>query len=393
MVKLPASAPKQEHKFQQKDVWFFAALLLFALSIAYFGRGFYFLLFADNGAGDLFLRWQEQQYIYRGLYPYYLEQFDYNYVPEIGHIESGGYPAWAFFSGFIIFPNFSWETMRVYQAFLNIISLGVLAVFSYQLGQPYGRNKALFSMAACLAISSHATTLGLGQYGIIINAFLIGFYWLFNRQKIWASLMLGLAMGKPNISVFFLLPLLIKNKYKAVISLFAYLILASLLIASLTRVDLISVFGGTYRQIYYFGGGGYTAVSMLEGLGANPQIATLALGIVSFFVGMAVLQVFRNHSVLVLFAIASVIGRLVVYHRVYDNVMLIFLLAALLILFFRSSKRADLLMLALVGTSLWIPAKLTDFAIVQIVQSIIWVSSLIYLLLRERKIKEAAESF
>jgi hypothetical protein len=383
----PTLAPTQK---PQKDIWFFAALLLLSLTIAYFCRGFYFLLFADNGAGDLFLRWQEQQYVYRGLYPYYLSNYPYNYVPEIGHIESGGYPAWAFFSGFLIFPNFPWNITRFYQALLNIISLGILGVFAYQIGKPYGKSQALFSVAACFAVSSHATTLGLGQYGILVNAFLIGFYWLFKRHQIWAGILLGLAMGKPNIAASFFLPLLIKNKHKAVFSLFAYIISGTLTIVAITGVDVVSVFRGIYNQIRYFGDHGYTAVTVLGNLGVDPQIATLISGVIVFLVGSIFLQVLSNYSVLVLFAMSSVLGRFALYHRVYDNVMLIFLLAALIALYFKSAKKSDLFIFLLVGISLWIPAKLTDFSIVQVAQAIIWISSLIYLLLRERKMKEAA---
>jgi hypothetical protein len=373
-----------------KDGWLLAALFLFALTIAYLLRGYYFLLFSEIGAGDLFARWQEQQYIYRGLYPYPLPNQPSNYLPAIGEIRSGGYPAWAFFSGFLVFPHISWASLRIYQAFLNALSLGVLTLFAYQLGQPHSKSKALFATASCLAISSHATTLGLGQYGIIINAFLISFYWLFKRHQIGAGLLLGLALGKPNISAFFLLPLLIKGKYKAVIAFFLYIALATLSIITLTRVNLVSVFKGLYEQLYYFGDHGYTAVTVFSSLGVRPEMATLLLGGMVCSIGMIFLRSLRHQPLLSLFAMSSVMGRVALYHRVYDNVMLVFLLAALMSLFFQSGKRNDLFIFILVGVTLWIPAKLTDFSIVQIAQTIIWISSLIYLLMRERKSKEVA---
>ena len=46
------------------------SIVLTILCFAYFIRGFYYLIIEGSGAGagDLHSRWQEQQYIYRGLY-------------------------------------------------------------------------------------------------------------------------------------------------------------------------------------------------------------------------------------------------------------------------------------------------------------------------------------
>ncbi len=55
--------------------------LIFAwLAVAYLAKGFYTLAFdsSPSGARDLLERWQEQQYIYLGIYPYRMNPADIN---------------------------------------------------------------------------------------------------------------------------------------------------------------------------------------------------------------------------------------------------------------------------------------------------------------------------
>ena len=60
---------------------------------------------------------------------------------------------------------------------------------------------ALALALGCTACSANATTLGLGQYGIVITALLVASLWLCERRRgAGSGLMLGLAMAKPIIS-------------------------------------------------------------------------------------------------------------------------------------------------------------------------------------------------
>jgi hypothetical protein len=151
-------------------------LSLCFLSLAYLFKGFYTLAIDQNpdAARDLFERWKEQQYIYLGIYPYNMSLSEI--YPSLGKVTSGGYPPWAFFTGLFIFPNIASTTTRFYHVFLNLVSLGILIRFAYQIGLPFGRLNSYFFVVACLAMSSQCTTLNNGQYAIIVNAFLIGVF-------------------------------------------------------------------------------------------------------------------------------------------------------------------------------------------------------------------------
>ena len=375
--------------FNPERIFLLISILLILLSLAYLIRGFYYLTIADNGAVDLFARWQEQQYIYRGIYPYDVRVGSPYVDPEIGAIQSGGYPPWAFFTGFIFLPPISWQLTRLYHAFLNFFSLIVLAIFSYQIGIPYGREKALFSMTANLAISSHATTLGTGQYGIIINALLIGMFLLLKRsQDIWAGLLFGMAMVKPNISALYLFVLIIRKRNKAIFAFSLYILLACIQIWNITKLDPIYMLNRIIEQSKYFADQGYSGINIFTNLGFDPKITTVLLAFVGTVAITIIFYLWRNYSLLNLFATASVIGRIWTYHRTYDNVMLIFLLLAMIKMTFKSYHKLSILMLTLVSISLWLPGKMTDLALIQVAQFVIWISALAYLLIYSRYKRE-----
>jgi hypothetical protein len=377
-------------KAKSDIILFFIAIFLILLSLSYFTKGFYNLIFDNNnGARDLLERWKEQHYIYHGFYPYDIREDSPNINPEIGPIDSGGYPPWAFFTGFLFIPRISWQTTRLYFALLNLISVFILAVFSYQVGSPYGKIKALFSMSSTLAISSHTTTLNNGQYGIIINALLIGTFWVLEKRKhTWAGLLLGLAMIKPNISALYFFILIVRKRFRATLVFSLYICFATLSIWLVTKVDPISMIIRVIEQSKYFADRGASGINFLTIFGINAQSATIILGLAGVTILVTIFSFWKNSSLFTLFAIASVIARICVYHRFYDNIMLIFLLLALIRIAFIKANKINILMSILVAASLWLPRSVIVMIDVggkiESIQIIIWIIALIHLLFQEK---------
>lgn len=366
-------------------ILFLISIILIFLTLTYFFTGFYDLTINQNTAVDLFSRWQEQQYIYRGLYPYDAMKGSPNIIPEIGTINSGGYPPWSFFTGFIFFPPISWPLTRFYHALLNFASILVLAAFAYQIGFPYGKSKALFTLTACLAMSSHKSTLSMGQYGIIINALLIIMFWLIQKNKnIWAGLIFGIAMVKPNISAPYFLILAIHKRMKAIVAFSLYIIFGSINIWIITKLTPIYMLNTIFGQSKYFADKGYSAIGFVTALGFDPKQATVFVGIIGILAITIMIYLCRNYSLLNLFAICCVIGRVCVYHRHYDNLMLVFLLLTLIKMTFNNPTKLNTFFLSLVGLSLWVPARIVDYANFEPVQIIIWIAALCYILIRGR---------
>ncbi|MGB6302059.1 MAG: glycosyltransferase family 87 protein [Rivularia sp. (in: cyanobacteria)] len=380
--------------FKRDNILLLSSIILIILTLSYFSTGFYDLTINQNTAVDLFSRWQEQQYIYRGLYPYDAMKGSPNVIPEIGTINSGGYPPWAFFTGFIFFPPISWELTRFYHLILNVLSILVLAVFVYQIAFPYGKPKALFTLTACLALSSHKSTLAMGQYGIIINALLIIMFWLIQRNKnVWAGLIFAVAMVKPNISAPYFLVLVIQKRIKAIVAFSLYIVFGSINIWIITKLTPIYMLDKIFGQSKYFADKGYSAIGFVTALGFDPKQATVFIGIIGILAIAILVYLCRYYSLLNLFAICCVIGRVFVYHRHYDNLMLVFLLLAITKITFERENKLNILFLSLVALSLWVPARIIDYANFEVVQIIIWIAALGHILIQgKQKVENSIRS-
>lgn len=362
-------------------------IVLLLLASIYLIKGFYTLTLVDlkqDGAKDLFSRWQEQQYIYQGLYPYDINKDSPNLDPNIGPITSGGYLPWSFFTGFFLIPKISWPAIRIYHAFLNFIALGVISLFAYKIGLNYGRLRAGLFVASVLAISSNCTTLNLGQYGLIINALLCGVFWgLEANKKTATGILFGLAMVKPNISAMYFFILVFKKKFQSLIVFFLYMLVANLVISWQLQRNPISLVNRILQQSKYFSDKGTSAIDLGVNLGLETQLTVLVMIVISGILVSGIFYLLRNYSLLTFFAIACVTGRVFTYHLYYDNVMLVFLLIALLNLACGNPNKLNIFMYLLVGITLWIPASLRRMGgeTYEIIEIVIWCLSLVYLIM------------
>lgn len=364
-------------------------VFLFSLCLAYLCKGFYTLVFDSSSLGgrDLLERWKEQQYIYSRIYPYRVSPKMID--PQLGKIRSGGYPPWSFFTGFLVFPPISWTATRFYHAFLNILSLSILIRFAYLIGKPFGKISAYFFVAACLAISSHCTTLNNGQYGIIINAFLICVYWCINNYRNnWAGLFLGLALAKPNISIFYPFILIIKKRFKSFFITVFYICFSTFYIVWLTRLDLKDVIVRFVKHIQHVSDDGFSIINVFIDSGLNIELTLLLLSGIAAIVGVLIFHWLQDVSLLNLFAIACVIGRVSIYHRSYDDVMLVFLLLALLQLAFSHTHWLNIFVSMFVGLTLWLPLSLQNLGnpYWSFLQIVVWLVAIVYLLLNSSAI-------
>lgn len=374
-------------KLTPSKIIFGLSAALSILCFLYLIKGFYELTI-NASASDLYARWKEQRYIYYGLYPYDITNGSPLIDSQLGAVTSGGYPAWAFFSGFIFFPPIPFELTRWYHALLNAISLVILAIFAYQIGKPYGKLKAWFTVVACLSIGTHTTTLGNGQYGIIVNALLIVMFWLLqSNANISAGLILGLALLKPNISALYFLIPIIKKRINAVIACCLYIAVSSSIIGIIVKVSPIYMIEKVVNVSQYYVDSGYSGINVLLKFGINPLLATILLAIIATVVTFGLFYLFQDCSLLFLFAIASGIGRLWTYHLIYDNVMLVFLLLAIIELNFKKPNRFNILILILLCLTLLLPSRISDSSYAQIFQTIIWCTSLSYIVICQKEFK------
>ncbi|MBF2015358.1 MAG: hypothetical protein IGS23_09185, partial [Rivularia sp. T60_A2020_040] len=134
----------------------------------------------------------------------------------------------------------------------------------------------------------------------------------------------------------------------------------------------------------------YHVIFLAFALGLDPKQATLLLGILGILLITIIIYLCRNYSLLNLFAICCVVGRVFTYHRIYDNLMVIFLLLAIIRITFEKPSKLNILFLSLVSLSLWLPAIIIDNANLEFFQILIWMISLGHILIQSNSDKQVS---
>jgi hypothetical protein len=370
-------------------------VVLGIVSFIYWAKGMMYLAVRSATPNDLRLRWVDERYVFAGRNPY--DTFfvtnpnirspgpmwnprPTSPLPGIGPPLNAGYPPWAFFAGAIFYwPN--WPAVRWYFAIINLLAGGLIFAWAYGLGRSHGKLAALALALGCTACSAEATTLGLGQYGIVITALLAASLWLCVRRRgAGSGLMLGLALAKPIIAGPFCVPMLFRREWKVIGLLAAYLVVADAVIWAVTKTNPVEMLLQMLRAGQGYMTDAYGPMNALIGMGMSQQHALAVTAVVVFSIGAILMWRWVEAPLLVHFAIASVAGRLWTYHKLYDNVMLVFLLVAAGELAFRSRRPACFAVFLLIGLTLWAPGKACDHLSFQIFQVLMWIAGMAFIL-------------
>jgi hypothetical protein len=325
------------------------------------------------GPGDLYFRWTEQRYVYNGQNPndVILRAAAIHYGqplpecprndrvdPKLGplHYGQGGYPPWSYFtSAFCIWPT-SYQSARNFYAVLNALALLVILGWAYRIGRPHSIAGGVFLATAVLANYGNYNCLDRGQNAILVNALLVGVYCLIeNHRQVLAGILYGLAAIKPQIVALYGVVFLVRRQWALLAAATAYVVLASVGTWALTKTDPVEMLRQMYRiALFWVDRSNSSLLNLLIRMGMAQELAaplTAAVGLVACLV---LVWLWRNGPTLTLFAVAATIGRLWTYHSNYDNVMLLFLLAALGKLVLDRISPWTVLAFAAVGVSLWI---------------------------------------
>lgn len=373
--------------FDLQKIGMVATFFLFILAIATQIRGYHYLTFSADAPLDFARRWRELQYIYQGHYPHPTITPDSPYFdPDIGSASYGGYFPWSFFSLTWFIPPFPLGIARVYFTLVNVVSMVITSLFIYRRYEHFGKFSVIFSLVSVWAISANYRTLHIGQLGILLNALVIIFWYLLERGKLtWAGIFLGVSLMKPNFTALYFFIPVAQKKYKLAIVSILYVISMSLLLAIVVQRSPIELTLISVKGMFGFADQGNSLLNVFQIIGVPIQLGIPILLILGMIVVPLMFNRVAKLSLINQFAIASVIGRLWTYHRVYDNVMLLFLYLAVLELTMEKPNRPNIFMLCLLGFSLWIPLGWRWFVsstTTEMLLYIIWVASLVFLLIR-----------
>lgn len=331
------------------------------LSVVYLARGLYHFAYVPNGGTDLEKRKRDSTFFLAKKDPYavYLQcrsdsppPYLQPLCPEIqaaGYPSAPVYPPWALpILAFVSFHE-AW--------FLLLNAVAVFYLF---------RSVEV----SALAISTMGTNLGVGQLGILLIGLLTGAQT--TSRKVLSSFLLSVALLKPHFSLPFLGCFLFGNERKRVwdaLTFTAVFWLASSLWLQVSPTHLFAEFFSLLKPSLYKGD---SLINLLPRFTWTGEI--WAVGMAAFFLGL--LYQYRNYPLDVRFAIAAVGARFWTYHAYYDNVLLSFLLLALL-------SRKMWVPFALVGMTLWLPPSVYAFFDgVTLAEHGIWAGGLFCLLKR-----------
>jgi hypothetical protein len=377
------------------------AVVLGALSLAYAAKGFTYLVLKPDVPSDFQLRWAETRYLLAGRNPN--DAFfaspkaaamrrplwsprDESPLPEIGAPLMSCYPPWGLFSGVLLYWPPDIQVARWYFGAANVGALAVLLMFGYRLGRHYGMWHGAALGLSCTALSSISTALGVGQYGVVITAFLVLCYWALARKleqgqdAAAAGWWLGLAAAKPILSGPFGLAFLFPLRMRALVTLFVFFAVANGVVWLATGANPVEMVLQMLRGGQEFVNDSYGPMNALIGLGVPPVVAQIGTALGCVAAAAVLIAMWARAPLLVTFAIAAVAARLWSYHHLYDNVVLLFLLAALGELACRRANASTVAAFLVVGISLWAPGKLCDLLPFQIFQTVAWVGGLAFLL-------------
>lgn len=351
-------------------------------TLLYCGKGFYHLTIFAPGGGDLRARWVEQRYVFSGRNPTEMglavnagTATPEMYLPGM-EAAGGGYPPWAYFTGAIfLWP--SWMGTRYYFALLDIVSLALLFWWGYRIGWPYGKLVAWTFGLCGISLSSYATTIALGQYGLPFVALLALMMWLVERkQPASAGVAFAVAMTKPMIPPFFVLPFVFRWSMPFLVATTIYMLIANGVVWAVVGTDPVTMLRQMLKISETYADISTGPLNLLLAMGVPTQKAVLITAAVFSALAVILLWIWRGAPLLVQFAIAAVCGRLFTYHKFYDNLMLIFLLIALGELAVRTVRPIHIATFLAVWTTLLAPTTIIEITAMKFVIVIVWLMGL-----------------
>jgi hypothetical protein len=356
--------------------------LLLLLGSAYLVKGTFHMF---TNAGDYQLRWTESHYIFRGKSPTEvwrareaserglpapITRRDASMDPDLGPTY-GAYPPWAY----AITALVTWPTdLRVGRVLNGVASLALLALvllWAHQLGRVHSRQHGALFALSVLATSSVCSTFGVGNYGVLVLAALLGAFRLEQRQRwLGAGLLMGIALTKVTLSAPFLIPLVLLGRLRTVAVALSYVAVATIPVALAIDTNPISMLSEVFQAAENYAGSGYSLVDGLLELGLDTNVAMKGAALASLSVATIVCWLWRSAALDVHWAVAATTARLWSYHNPHDNLIMVILLLAFGTRL--QTARAAWIGFVLVGLTVWAPARACELPAFRVLQLVAW---------------------
>jgi hypothetical protein len=359
-------------------------LVLGLTALGYLAKGFEAFVWHDPQ--DLRQFWVWQQYLTHGRYPPDVVVGHgelYGAVPirtgrndaldpNLGPPPATVYPPWIFFTEFIFVVS-NWRATCLLLGAWNLLALALALIWAYRVGARWGKGNGWLLAASVAAVSSICTTLRNGQVGLLTFAFLLAAMLLEGRKRaVPAGILMGLAALKPTITGPFFLIYLARRRFGIIATAAAYIAIAMVTLWIVTGAGPLEMM----REMSYSQKTelteGYGPDHYLRSMGLSFSMSTAIPAIAGVVIGLAIAAAYRRIPMLPLMGMMSVISRLWAYHRMYDNLALIFLLVAIGERMLARKDGFSRALFLLIGLSLWLPARATAYEFFQAYQMLVW---------------------
>ena len=376
----PAELWKGLPPVNRRRIWTLLLSVLVVIALVRLLQGSAGLLLGQ--ASDLHDRYDEWRLFRDGIYPIPASLVDEE-VRSIPYFRTTVYLPWALpmFAGLFI-PGGFWQG-KLLILIGSLMGLAWIAILGWHCLRPWGPKAGWLGALAPLATMANSLALSIGQFSIICMA-LISLQWVLLRRdrQLPAALCWSFAMIKPQIALFYVLPLLRIHRLPA-------LVLSAGLLLSFTTMALVHtdtsplVFSSSWiRTLDLFIGEKNINISA----GLLPILTQASVFILLIVLAAACLIVIRlgnflartveqspSSDYLDLAGFCAILGYLSFYHEIYDKIMLYPALLACLRISCRNPLPSNLLLCALMAATVWMPKRALDAVPGSLVfQAVIW---------------------
>ncbi len=299
---------------------------------------------------DLRARHEELRLLEQGHYPRSDILFAEGVTPSANTV----YPPNAFPWLWLLSPFGDFRWSQLWHGAWSLASLALVLRFAWGIGAATSRVAGLACVSGVLAVAANFFTFKAGQYGLVELALMLGAtLTLYRGRSRLSGLLFGISLFKPTNAVMMAAMFLCERRY-AGLAIAAIVVMASAAAVSMwSGHSPIELLTRTYPPGgARFTGQGYSLVTLISALGIAPRTASIACAAVGFaglFYALRFVDGARDP--LLVLALVGFVMRISMYHRGYDDLLLVFLLLACLRLWIATpSLRTTAVTLALLAT-------------------------------------------
>lgn len=365
----------------RRRIWILLLTLLALLSFYHILRGSTDLLLGETSASDLQQRYDEWRLFRDSIYP------DANLAGEeaksLPYFRTSVYLPFALpmFGALFSFGGFLQGKLVILIG--SLISLAWIATIGWHFLRPWGSRAGWLGALAPLAIMGNSLAISIGQFSIICMG-LLSLQWVLLRQdrQLHAALCWAVAMIKPQIALFYALPMLRVQRLSALAvssGLLLGLSAAALLYTSTPPAALIASWFGTLEE--FVAGHNKNILAELLPWLRNTSLSLLliplsAAGLACLSLGNRLArraETSPGTDLLDLAGLCAILGYVSFYHVLYDKIMLYPALLACLRINFLNPRAWNIVLTVLMAATVWMAQKVLETVPnYTAVQSLIW---------------------